>query len=143
MAASRLHQPTEDRHLQSLPGCHLHSQDFCYTDSESSSEGQYVDLILNPERFTGYAGPSAHRVWGAIYEENCFGLSEKLELQPARGDEMTLRSGLGGGGGLSSPGAISALQEGFGHEMRRGKGDGEECLEKRIYYRIISGAWGG
>lgn len=40
------------------------------------SEGDYVDLTLNPERFTGYSGPSAHRVWKSIYEENCFGISE-------------------------------------------------------------------
>lgn len=39
------------------------------------SEGDYVDLTVNPERFTGYAGPSAHRVWKSIYEENCFGVS--------------------------------------------------------------------
>lgn len=39
------------------------------------SEGDYVDLTVNPERFTGYVGPSAHRVWRSIYEENCFGIS--------------------------------------------------------------------
>ena len=33
---------------------------------------QYINLLLNPERFTGYAGPSAAKVWGAIYDENCF-----------------------------------------------------------------------
>ena len=33
---------------------------------------QYVDLLKNPERFTGYSGESAHRIWRAIYEENCF-----------------------------------------------------------------------
>ena len=43
---------------------------FCYLDDESSAE--YVDLLLNPERYTGYAGPSAHRVWNTIYQENCF-----------------------------------------------------------------------
>lgn len=32
----------------------------------------YVDLIENPERFTGYSGPSANRVWQSIYQENCF-----------------------------------------------------------------------
>ena len=32
----------------------------------------YVDLVKNPERFTGYAGDSARRVWQAIYEQNCF-----------------------------------------------------------------------
>jgi len=33
---------------------------------------QYVDLLKNPERFTGYSGESAHRIWRAIYDENCF-----------------------------------------------------------------------
>ena len=32
----------------------------------------YVDLLLNPERFTGYAGASALRIWSSIYKENCF-----------------------------------------------------------------------
>lgn len=35
-------------------------------------DSQYVDLLVNPERFTGYSGESAHRIWRAIYEENCF-----------------------------------------------------------------------
>ena len=32
----------------------------------------YVDLLLNPERYTGYKGPSPRRIWRAIYEGNCF-----------------------------------------------------------------------
>lgn len=35
-------------------------------------DGQYIDLLLNPERYTGYSGNSAHRIWRSIYEENCF-----------------------------------------------------------------------
>lgn len=35
-------------------------------------DSHYVDLLLNPERFTGYSGETAHRIWRAIYEENCF-----------------------------------------------------------------------
>ncbi|KAF6169134.1 hypothetical protein GIB67_038631 [Kingdonia uniflora] len=35
------------------------------------SEMTYVNLQLNPERFTGYVGPSARRIWDAIYTENC------------------------------------------------------------------------
>ncbi|OCT80106.1 hypothetical protein XELAEV_18026911mg [Xenopus laevis] len=45
---------------------------FCELDDETSPEVQYVDLLLNPERYTGYKGPSAWRVWNSIYEENCF-----------------------------------------------------------------------
>ncbi len=38
----------------------------------NDSEGVYVNLLKNPERFTGYSGESAERIWRAIYEENCF-----------------------------------------------------------------------
>lgn len=31
-----------------------------------------MNLVLNPERYTGYKGDSARRIWQAIYEESCF-----------------------------------------------------------------------
>lgn len=48
---------------------------FCELDNETSNSTQYVDLLKNPERYTGYTGASAGRVWKAIYEENCFRLA--------------------------------------------------------------------
>jgi hypothetical protein len=36
-----------------------------------ADEMTYVNLRLNPERYTGYIGPSARRIWEAIYSENC------------------------------------------------------------------------
>lgn len=42
------------------------------TDNRSKM-GSYVNLLQNPEHFTGYAGPSAARVWQSIQHENCFG----------------------------------------------------------------------
>jgi hypothetical protein len=39
---------------------------------DDSSEGEYMDLVANPERYTGYKGPHAHKIWGSIYRENCF-----------------------------------------------------------------------
>jgi ERO1-like protein alpha len=50
----------------------------------------YIDLAKNPERYTGYVGHTATRIWKAIYEENCFG-------------------------------------------------DSDKCIEKRVFYRLISG----
>lgn len=41
--------------------------------AEMKSLGVYVNLLQNPEHFTGYAGPSAARVWQSIQHENCFG----------------------------------------------------------------------
>ncbi|KAJ8341127.1 hypothetical protein SKAU_G00334180 [Synaphobranchus kaupii] len=45
---------------------------FCVVDDEESPDSQYVDLLLNPERFTGYKGLEAWQIWNSIYEENCF-----------------------------------------------------------------------
>ena len=42
----------------------------------SSSGGVYINLLANPEGYTGYGGPSAHRVWKAIQHENCFLMDE-------------------------------------------------------------------
>lgn len=46
-------------------------ENFCIID-ENDDEAEYVDLLLNPERYTGYKGKSAERVWRSIYTENCF-----------------------------------------------------------------------
>ncbi|XP_063614674.1 ero1-like protein isoform X1 [Penaeus indicus] len=82
---------------------------FCKIDDDSSEDSEYVDLLLNPERYTGYAGPSAHRIWRTIYQENCF--------KPSRA--------IGRYTDFSSIGANDFLKE--------------MCLEKRTFYRAISG----
>jgi len=74
--------------------CDYSSNEFCVFD-ENSEGLRYVDLPTNPERFTGYTGDSATRVWKSIYNENCFGIPNHL--------------------------------------------DKETCIEKRIYYKLISG----
>lgn len=45
---------------------------FCILDDHQPG-AEYVDLHLNPERYTGYKGESANRIWRSIYLENCFG----------------------------------------------------------------------
>ncbi|CRL00913.1 CLUMA_CG014418, isoform A [Clunio marinus] len=55
---------------------HDDAQDnFCILDDHHEG-AEYVDLLLNPERFTGYQGKSAHRIWETIYLENCFKLQD-------------------------------------------------------------------
>lgn len=73
---------------------------FCVKES---SPGEYVDLLLNPERYTGYKGPSAHRIWRSIYLENCF----RPENSPHNFIQSSKINGM--------------------------------CLEKRVFYRVISG----
>lgn len=123
--------------------CSCSQTEFCHLDDELE-EGVYVDLLKNPERFTGYAGPSANRVWKSIYEENCFNgvkFVEPARPQSSGGagfvDKTMLQSSsspLGGPGGLSGfSGLVSSLQ------APSDSGDSEQCLEKRVFYRIISG----
>ncbi|KIJ49627.1 hypothetical protein M422DRAFT_74655 [Sphaerobolus stellatus SS14] len=108
---SKVQAPSEELR-SSLPGCYYRDADFCFHDD--TSEGEYFDLSENPERFTGYEGPSANRVWSSIYQENCFGISEQSLHRPI--SERNL----------------------LGLEPKEGD-DGYICEEKRVYYRIISG----
>ncbi|KDE06115.1 hypothetical protein MVLG_03532 [Microbotryum lychnidis-dioicae p1A1 Lamole] len=135
-------------------GSLVKESDFCVLEDGFDSEGVYVDLLDNPERFTGYAGPSSSRVWKAIYEENCF--TPVTFIDPSRPESE------GGSGFASLPstslqaGAMMGLPSlsmgssgggGWGENEKKffgslaGPRDGgdETCLEKRVFYRVISG----
>ena len=45
---------------------------FYYLTDEYLANAEYVDLTANPERYTGYKAPHAHKIWNSIYQENCF-----------------------------------------------------------------------
>ncbi|KAG1737692.1 hypothetical protein EDB19DRAFT_1717337 [Suillus lakei] len=119
-ALSKIELPPLEERVP-LPGCYYRDSDFCFLDD--MTEGEYVDLTLVPERYTGYSGPSAHRVWKSIYEENCFGLSELNLLTTRSPAQVTLPDTL-----------TDVLREPINGEDADG-----ECLEKRVYYKIISG----
>lgn len=51
--------------------CDFKLKDFCVSD-RTEGESYYVDLLKNPERFTGYDGEASAKIWRAIYNENCF-----------------------------------------------------------------------
>ncbi|KAF9103186.1 hypothetical protein BGX27_010685, partial [Mortierella sp. AM989] len=142
----------------------IREQDFCVL--ESGSDEVYVDLKDNPERFTGYSGPSAAMVWKAIYEENCFDVSKemtagcqyceseraKLKMQQEHPESENILV-------PPVPAPIKAVKPSE-QEMNQifsrlpkdkddlqklvqgiakdGNSEGS-CLEKRVYYRLISG----
>ncbi len=60
-------------------------ENYCILDDHEEG-AEYVDLLLNPERYTGYRGDSAHRIWRSIYLENCFGDTKQGQslLSPMR-----------------------------------------------------------
>ncbi|KAI1406908.1 endoplasmic oxidoreductin [Hypoxylon sp. FL1857] len=120
-------------------------RDYCVPEDESASgKGDYVSLVHNPERFTGYAGDGAKMVWDAIYRENCFQRSSfpssaslgvspvangpaaqdfRNVLQDAERQQIVQQH-------VQNPSTTFA-QTGLENE-----GD---CLEKRVFYRVVSG----
>ncbi|KAK0212863.1 hypothetical protein DFS33DRAFT_1284975 [Desarmillaria ectypa] len=104
--------PVEDLH--SLPGCYHRDSDYCFLDD--NTEGEYYDLSLIPERYTGYSGAGAGGVWGAIYRENCFGLSESA-IKPGRPSAAV-------------PDTLASHPN---------EDSDNQYLEKRVYYKIVSG----
>ncbi|KAJ8341125.1 hypothetical protein SKAU_G00334160 [Synaphobranchus kaupii] len=88
---------------------------FCVVDDEESPDSQYVDLLLNPERFTGYKGLEDWRIWHSIYEENCFKPNTiKRPLNP-----------------------MERYRENDGSTFYRWL-EGQ-CVEKRAFFRLVSG----
>ncbi|KAL4894948.1 endoplasmic reticulum Oxidoreductin 1-domain-containing protein [Aspergillus ambiguus] len=105
-------------------------RDYCVPEDEGASgKGDYVSLVDNPERFTGYAGVGARQVWDAIYRENCFlkPVPQHLELSP-----------IPQAGGLQ---AVNDFRNVLQKESKRTEGlpFDNECLEKRVFHRVISG----
>lgn len=65
----------------------INSHDFRYNQedwidmreaNEHDSSNVYINLLHNPESYTGYSGNSARRVWNAIQNENCFGGNDDI-----------------------------------------------------------------
>ncbi|KAI9102473.1 hypothetical protein DFS34DRAFT_609297 [Phlyctochytrium arcticum] len=86
--------------------CKFEEADFCLVEGDQSTDGCYINLLKNPERFTGYHGESPQRVWGAIYNENCFNVNE------------------------------NRLENSLSNSQKEVS---DQCMEKRVFYRLISG----
>ncbi|KAI9727982.1 MAG: endoplasmic oxidoreductin-1 [Chrysothrix sp. TS-e1954] len=116
-------------------------RDYCVPEDESAAaKGDYVSLVDNPERFTGYSGPGAQQVWEAIYRENCFSKPSSSASQPPS-------SGFPNSQQQAALGFRTVLRQ---HEREQSQTSrsvaspldeelDDECLEKRVFYRIISG----
>ncbi|KAL3479006.1 endoplasmic reticulum Oxidoreductin 1-domain-containing protein [Aspergillus californicus] len=105
-------------------------RDYCVPEDQGASgKGDYVSLVDNPERFTGYAGAGANQVWDAIYRENCF-LKPTPELEDSPFPSM--------GGGLQ---AVQDFRNVIQKESKRPDmlPLDNECVEKRVFHRLISG----
>ncbi|CAL8575141.1 endoplasmic oxidoreductin-1 [Xanthoria parietina] len=109
-------------------------RDYCIPEDESATaKGDYVSLVDNPERYTGYAGQP---VWDAIYRENCFFKS----LPPSSISSPPLGNPFGNSNRNNKVEAAAALRNVI--QANTPKSEfilDDTCLEKRVFHRIISG----
>lgn len=107
-------------------------RDYCVPEDEgAAAKGDYVSLVNNTEKFTGYSGESPHMVWDAIYQENCF---SALHKHPKSSGPL---------GGSSAAKKLRNVLQSHGKTNTDAADDlypmDDECLEQRAFYRIISG----
>ncbi|KAI3402459.2 ERO1 [Candida oxycetoniae] len=57
-------------------------EDLDYTHIDDGHTCVHVNLLNNPERFTGYGGNQSFDVWKAIYSENCFPNTNPMSMEP-------------------------------------------------------------
>ncbi|KAF9904057.1 hypothetical protein BX616_001408 [Lobosporangium transversale] len=148
----------------------IKEQDFCVPDADADEE-VYVDLKDNPERFTGYSGPSAAKVWRAIYEENCFDVAQEMtagchycesERAKLKNQQQPKNNGQSHDQNILVPPEPAPMKsekptkkkmddifsrlpkdsnelQGLVQGIAQDSNGEESCLEKRVYYRLISG----
>ncbi|KAH4019882.1 hypothetical protein HBI13_119150 [Parastagonospora nodorum] len=132
-------------------------RDYCIPEDESATaKGDYVSLVDNPERFTGYAGVGAQQVWEAIYRENCFSKPPKIAKGSGQSAPTGSSSPFGSFGNQQQMVAANQLrnvmkeqavqqkvQSAIAHGTAVARLDPVEfddtCLEKRVFHRVISG----
>lgn len=121
-------------------------RDYCVPEDESASgKGDYVSLADNLERFTGYSGEGPHQVWEAIYRENCFSKTLPNKLSASVPGLSPPVSGFSFDQAqaaqefkqvVQARDRQQAFQSGITQDVLDFQ---DECLEKRVFYRVISG----
>ncbi|KAK7563922.1 endoplasmic reticulum Oxidoreductin 1-domain-containing protein [Phyllosticta citricarpa] len=121
-------------------------RDYCVLDDEgAAAKGDYVSLVDNPERFTGYAGAGAQQVWEAIYRENCFSKPKKNGFSsPPMGLDAGNQAALDLRNVMRKQPLRQSIQSAIAHnDSPAGRVDqlefDDECVEKRVFHRVVSG----
>jgi hypothetical protein len=123
-------------------------RDYCVPEDETATaKGDYVSLVDNPERFTGYAGAGSQQVWQAIYRENCFSKPKEIEQANMQSSPFENQQQLLAANQLRNAMKSQGLQQGIksaiAHNSAPARLDPVElddtCLEKRVFHRVISG----
>ena len=69
-------------------------EDLDYSHIDEGHDCVFVDLLANPERFTGYGGAQSFDVWQAIYSENCFPNTNPMSMAAGSEPEQCVEKNL-------------------------------------------------
>lgn len=94
-----------------------------------------MDLVGNPERFTGYAGHDARKIWESIYQQNCFSFLSSGS-QSSKPQYPSSFPSFGHGGSSRS---LNIMEQANNDALLQLANEEAVCLEKRVFYRVISG----
>ncbi|CCG24787.1 Ero1 protein [Candida orthopsilosis Co 90-125] len=83
-----------DNSIETEPIEQCEDLDYSYFDDEHEHNCVYVNLLQNPERFTGYGGNQSFDVWKAIYSENCFPNTNPMSMKPNEPKEKCVEKNL-------------------------------------------------
>lgn len=83
-----------DNSIETEPIEQCEDLDYSYFDDEHEHNCVYVNLLQNPERFTGYGGNQSFDVWKAIYLENCFPNTNPMSMKPNEPKEKCVEKNL-------------------------------------------------
>lgn len=79
---------------QETDQCDELSDNLDYTHIDDDHQCVYVNLVDNPERFTGYGGNQSFDVWRAIYAENCFPNTNPMSMDASGEKESCVEKNL-------------------------------------------------
>ena len=114
-------------------------------DAAAKRNMVYINMQLNQEGYTGYEGEEAHRIWRAIYQQNCFNAAVTsvaevtnhgaAVMQPAATKPFDAPVPPSS---AAATAAAVAVESGVMQPVPAAAFD-SMCFEQRVFYRLISG----
>ena len=118
---------------------------------DDSAQMSYINMELNPEGYTGYEGFAPHRIWKAIYDENCFTIGQTAASQSSSssmstfgGPTATKKNTPTAPPKSNHPNSVDSNDHSSNGSILPSTAPGSPefesmCYEQRVLYRLLSG----
>lgn len=113
-------------------------EEHCEPKWKRTPIGVYINLLQNPESYTGYTGRDANRVWAAIADENTF-RGTKLPSHSNKKAKKKSGSGTNKDSSANANGNGNGGRGGNGVNTSVSTSDQEDSIESQQFQRLLSG----